>query len=120
MWECGFEETPLLLIPRGERNRAEGGGSCGQQRFHSGSQQDGHAWGGPSRARAAQGSLCPSGAPADSPSKMLDILHPPGVTAECPHYRSGCCTPTMRQFAAPAQLPANSSFISKRNKLTQM
>lgn len=27
MWERGFEETPLLLIPREERNRAEGGGS---------------------------------------------------------------------------------------------
>lgn len=100
MWERGFEETPLLLIPRREKQ----GRGWGQLRaaalpcrFTAGRP----CLGGPSRARAAQGSLCPSGAPADSPSEMLDVLHPPGVTAECPHCGSGCCSPTMGQFAAP-------------------
>lgn len=92
MWECGFEETPLLLIPRGERNRAEGGGSCGQQRFHSGSQQDGHAWGGlqePGQLRGFCVHLVPQ------------LTVPVRCWTSCTHLGSQQSVPTTGQAAAP-------------------
>lgn len=56
--------------------------------------------GGVSKSQSSSGVRL-RGAPAESPSKTLDTPHPPGVTAECAHCGSGCCTPTAG--AAPAR-----------------
>lgn len=122
MWEHGFGEIPLLFIPREDRSEAEIRGSCsyGQQHFHAGLWQDGCAWGILKEPERLRGPCIHA-----VPQPMVLVR----CWTSCTHLGSqqsahsagqAAAAPPQRQLSAPTQLPANSSFSIKRNKLIQM
>lgn len=110
MWERGFGETPLLLIPREDRDGARGGGghSCGQQCFHVGSGQDSRARGSLKGLEQLRG-LCSHAVPQlTAPVRCWTSHIPLGSQQQAHTVGQAAAPPPPRQLRSP-QTPALAS-----------